>query len=98
MPIRSFNSKITKEIFDGVSTRQTEKLLPTELHEKARVKMARVAAASTLNDLISLRGNRFEKLRGDMAGQFSIRINDQYRICFRWENNDAYDVEIVDYH
>lgn len=55
-------------------------------------------AAMTLNDLTSPPANRLEKLRGDRAGQHSIRVNDQYRICFRWYDGNAYDVEIVDYH
>jgi toxin HigB-1 len=51
-----------------------------------------------IQDLIEIRGNRFEKLSGDRKGQFSIRINDQYRICFKWEKENAIDVEIIDYH
>ena len=54
--------------------------------------------AGRLEDLFTLRGNRLEKLKGDRAGQWSIAINRQWRICFRWERGDAYDVEIVDYH
>jgi toxin HigB-1 len=60
-----------------------------------------VAAAPpgrTLNDLRAPPNNRLEKLRGDRAGQYSIRVNDQYRICFRWEGSDAFDVEMTDYH
>lgn len=57
-----------------------------------------VHAANSLKDLTSPPANRLEKLRGDRAGQHSIRINDQYRICFRWQDDNAYDVEIVDYH
>ena len=56
------------------------------------------AAATSLEDLRELRGNRFEALKGDRTGQFSIRINDQFRICFRWDGNNAYEVEIADYH
>jgi len=68
------------------------------LHERARVKLARLHAAESLNDLATLPGNRLEKLVGDRAGQNSIRVNDQYRICFRWTNDGAMDVEITDYH
>ena len=68
------------------------------LHEKARVKLARLHAADSLNDLASLPGNRLEKLFGDRAGQYSIRINDQFRICFYWTNDGATEVEITDYH
>ena len=98
MAIVSFCDKVTEEICEGQTTKQGHKRLPQELHEKARIKLARLAAASSLNDLLELRGNRLEILKGDRAGQFSIRINDQYRICFRWVNNNAYDVEITDYH
>jgi toxin HigB-1 len=55
-------------------------------------------SAETLNDLSVLRGNRLEALRGTRDGQYSIRVNDQYRICFLWRNGDAYNVEITDYH
>lgn len=54
--------------------------------------------AENLTDLSAIRGNRLESLKGDREGQFSVRINDQYRICFRWDGKHAYDVEIVDYH
>ncbi len=72
--------------------------MPAELHQKARIKLAVLGAATNLNDFLELRGNRFEALKGDRRGQYSIRINDQYRICFEWRNNDAYEVEITDYH
>jgi proteic killer suppression protein len=60
--------------------------------------LARVGAATSIQDLREIRGNRLETLKGDRKGQFSIRINDQYRVCFRWEDENAFDVEIVDYH
>ena len=60
--------------------------------------MDRLEAANSLRDLAALPGNRLETLKGSRQGQYSIRINDQYRICFRWENGGAYDVEIADYH
>jgi proteic killer suppression protein len=70
------------------------------LHEKARTKLARVHAAETLGDLASLPGNRFESLKGARKSQYSIRINDQYRICFEWEarTGAAFNVVIIDYH
>jgi proteic killer suppression protein len=68
------------------------------LHRKAQVKLARIGAATSLQDFREIRGNRFEVLKGDREGQYSIRINIQYRICFRWEKGDALDVEITDYH
>jgi proteic killer suppression protein len=64
----------------------------------ARTRLARLHAATSLVDLAVIRGNRLESLKGDLAGPHSIRINDQFRICFEWRNGNAYDVEIVDYH
>lgn len=98
MPIRSFRDKASEDICHGIASKSARKQLPSQLHEKARIKLARIAAASELGDLSELRGNRFEMLKGDRAGQFSIRINDQYRICFQWQDNDAHEVEITDYH
>ena len=98
MAIQSFKDAATEEINYGKSTKRTRKLLPSELHLKAQIKLAVLGAATGLSDLSELRGNRFEALKGSRAGQFSIRINDQYRICFEWQNDDAYNVEIVDYH
>ena len=72
--------------------------MPKTLHQKAQIKLARISAATSLEDLRQLRGNRLETLQGDRQGQYSIRINDQYRICFRWLQENAYDVEIIDYH
>jgi proteic killer suppression protein len=57
-----------------------------------------LGAVTSMQDLQEIRGNRFEKLKGDRKGQYSIRMNDQFRICFRWQNENALDVEIVDYH
>ena len=74
------------------------KILPKELHRKAQIKLARLGAVTSMQDLQDIRGNRFEVLKGDRKGQCSIRINNQYRICFRWEKENALDVEIVDYH
>jgi proteic killer suppression protein len=96
MAIRSFKGKLTEAVNYGNKTKQTQKLLPEELHQKAQIKLAVLGAATSLNDLSELRGNRLEALKGDRAGQYSIRINDQYRICFEWRGNDAYEVEIVD--
>jgi toxin HigB-1 len=98
MAIRSFKDKVSQEMCDGVRTKQSLKRLPSELHLKAQIKLARLAAATSLSDLSDLRGNRLERLKGDRGGQYSIQINDQYRICFRWIETDAYDVEITDYH
>lgn len=72
--------------------------LPRQLHEKTRVKLARLHAAESLEDLSSLPGNRLENLVGDRAGQYSVRVNERYRICFNWSKDAAENVEVVDYH
>ena len=98
MAIQNFKNQATEDINYGVSSKAALKLLPKVLHEKAQIKLARIGAATSLLDLQQLRGNRLEALKGERKGEFSIRINDQYRICFRWKGEHAYDVEIVDYH
>ena len=98
MAIKSFKNKGTEDVNYGRSSRDALKILPKELHRKAQIKLARLGAVTSMQDFQEIRGNRFEKLKGVRKGQYSIRINDQYRICFRWENENALDVEIVDYH
>ncbi|MEM9213704.1 MAG: type II toxin-antitoxin system RelE/ParE family toxin [Cyanobacteria bacterium P01_F01_bin.150] len=98
MAIRNFQNKATEDINYGVVSKIALKLLPQELHRKARIKLARLGAATSIQDLRELKGNRLEALKGDRKGQYSIRINDQYRICFKWKQDYPYDVEIVDYH
>jgi proteic killer suppression protein len=97
MSIRSFKNRGTEDINYGRVSKEALRLLPKELHRKAQIKLARVGAASSIRDLHEIRGNRMEVLRGDRRGQYSIRINDRYRVCFRWEDENASDVEIVDY-
>jgi proteic killer suppression protein len=92
--IRTFADKRTAAIFAGMEVRR----LPRDLQQRAAEKLAMIDAAHVLDDLRVPPGNRLEKLAGDRTGQYSIRINDQWRICFRFEGGDAYDVEIVDYH
>jgi proteic killer suppression protein len=96
--IYNFRNKATEDINYGRVTKNSLKLLPKTLHQKAQIKLARISAATSIEDLRELRGNRLETLQGDRQGQYSIRINDQYRICFRWLQENAYDVEIIDYH
>jgi len=72
--------------------------LPTEIHRTALRKLRMLNQARTLNDLRVPPGNRLEALKGDRHGQYSIRINERWRICFVWEQGDVYEVEIVDYH
>ena len=98
MAILSFRDRTTEDINYGCATKAALRRLPRELHERARVKLARLHAASAVRDLAELPGSRLEKLSGDRDGQFSIRINDRYRICFVWTAQGAQQVEIVDYH
>ncbi len=98
MAIMSFKNKTTEDINYGRIAKQNLRLLPKGLHSVAQVKLARLGAATSLNDLRGLRGNRLEAVVGKRKGQYSMRINDQYRICFQWQGQDAYDVEIIDYH
>ena len=98
MPIRSYKDDATRDIAGEIRSKKTRKRLPTELHEAAYRKLIFLENAQTLQDLTEWRSLRLEKLKGNRQGQYSIRINDQYRICFRWERDGAFDVEIVDYH
>jgi proteic killer suppression protein len=92
--IKSFKDRETQTIF----TRQRSRRLPSELQQVALRKLRMLNNARTLNDLQVPPANRLEKLVGDRAGQYSIRINERWRVCFAWRDGDAYDVEIVDYH
>lgn len=98
MALLSFRDAATEDINYGHVTKAALHRLPRNLHERARVKLARIHAAARLADLAQLPGSHLEKLSGDRAGQFSIRVNDQYRICFVWTDQGAQQVEIVDYH
>jgi proteic killer suppression protein len=90
--IRSFANKLTAEVWSTGKTRGSPPASVT------RRKLAMLDAATALDDLKRPPGNRLEKLRGDRQWQYSIRINDQYRICFVWRGHDAFEVEITDYH
>lgn len=92
--IKSFADKRTAAIFAGYAVRD----LPQQVQRRARAKLFAIDAASRLDDLRAPPGNRLEALRGDRQGQWSIRVNDQWRICFAWRDSEAFDVEIVDYH
>ena len=93
-----FADRGTEDIFDGVGSERARRTLPSALHEKAQNKLSILAFADTVDDLRAPPSNHLEKLRGDRAGQYSIRINERYRICFRWIAGQAVEVEIVDYH
>jgi toxin HigB-1 len=92
--IKSFADKETEKLFRG----RKSKAVPTELRERALSKLLVLNAATNVEDLRAPPGNRLEKLRGDREGQWSIRVNRQYRVCFSWIGADAHDVEITDYH
>jgi proteic killer suppression protein len=92
--IDSFADPETEKIFEGIVSRK----LPLTVQKTARRKLVYLDDADDLRDLSAPPGNRLEALHGDRAGQHSIRINDQYRICFKWIKGKARDVEIVDYH
>jgi toxin HigB-1 len=92
--IKSFNDKETEKIFN----RQISTKLPQDIQHIARKKLVMLDAATQLNDLRTPPGNRLEALKRDRKAQHSIRINDQWRVCFNWRDGDAYDAEITDYH
>ena len=85
-------------MFDGRDTKQARKACPTDLVRVARRKLDQLNQAAVLGDLRAPPSNRLEKLAGERGRQYSIRINDQWRVCFRWADSGAEDVEIVDYH
>ena len=92
--IKGFADKETEKLWN----RERSKAVPANLQRGALRKLAQLNNAEDLNDLRVPPGNKLEKLSGERAGQHSIRINVQYRVCFVWEDGDAHDVEIVDYH
>lgn len=94
--IHTFKNLGTEHIFNGKLSKVALKICPSSLWKVAARKLDQLDSAVVLDDLAVPPGNRLESLKGDRAGQYSIRINDQYRICFIW--SDAGDVEVVDYH
>ena len=92
--IRSFKDKEAEKIFK----RERSRKLPDDLQRTALRKLRMLNRAMNLNDLRVPPANRLEKMKGDRSDQYSIRINDQWRICFKWSRSDVFDVEIVDYH
>ena len=92
--IKSFADRDTERLFG----RERVRHFPAALHRVMLRKLVAVDAAERLDDLRVPPGNRLEKLHGDRAGRYSIRVNDQWRVCFRWMDGDAYEVELVDYH
>ncbi|MFH1197242.1 MAG: type II toxin-antitoxin system RelE/ParE family toxin [bacterium] len=92
--IKSFHSKETGLLFD----RNISRIFPEVIQRPALRKLRMINRAGNLKDLTIPPGNRLEKLEGKRKGQYSVRINDQWRICFEWKDNNAYEVEITDYH
>lgn len=90
--------KGTADIFNGIDSKAARHVLPRELHHKAGQLLDRLNAATSPDDLRTPARNRLEKLRGDRAGQLSLRINDKFRICFTWTSEEPENVHIVDYH
>lgn len=92
--IKSFKDAVTETVFDG----ECPKGFPYQIVSAARRKLKLVNAAKVMDDLRSPPGNRLEKLSGNRAGQHSIRVNDQFRVCFKWTDGGPEEVEICDYH
>ena len=92
--IKSFKGKETKKIFSG----EFSKEFPQNIQHRALHRLEMLSNAANINDLRIPPSNRLETLSGDRLGQFSIRVNDKYRVCFEWKNNCAENVELVDYH
>ncbi|MCX5964919.1 MAG: type II toxin-antitoxin system RelE/ParE family toxin [Cyanobacteria bacterium] len=92
--IRNFKDKETQKIFE----RQRSRKLPSDIQQVALRKLRMLNRSQTLQELRIPPANRLERLGGDRDGQYSIRVNDQWRICFDWQDGDAMNVEIVDYH
>lgn len=95
--IASFADRATEALFHG-ETGKAIRRIPSDIRSVATRKLDMINAAQELQDLRVPPGNRLEALKGDLRGKHSIRINDQWRVIFRWENGDAHDVEIDDYH
>ena len=92
--IRTFKNKDTGAVFAG----EFVKGLDGKIQQRAREKLKYLDSAADLRDLMIPPSNQLEALKGDREGQYSIRINEQWRVCFKWKNGDAFDAEIVDYH
>lgn len=95
--IRSFANRLTADLFYGAPGSRLRRI-PPDVRRSALRKLAQLDAAVRLDDLRSPPGNRLEALTGDLRGFFSVRVNDQWRVIFRWEPDGAYDVEFTDYH
>jgi proteic killer suppression protein len=93
-----FRTQGTEDIFNGENTKEARKTCPRFLWKIAARKLDQLDSVATLNELRIPPANKLEKLKGDREGQYSVRINEQYRICFLWTSSGATEVELVDYH
>jgi proteic killer suppression protein len=96
--IRSFRGRGTEDVFDGLDSRAARRVCPSSLWRVAQRKLDQLNRVRDLAELAVPPGNRLERLQGGRAGQYSIRVNEQYRLCFHWEQGYADEVEITDYH
>ncbi len=96
--IQGFANRGTEDVYNGKNTPRARRTCPRSLWDVAFRKLDQLDSATELEDLVVPAGNRLEKLRGDRAGQHSIRLNEQYRICFHWTDAGPDEIEIVDYH
>jgi len=96
--IQSFKTKGTEDIFDGLASRMARKCCPQSIWPVARRKLDQINRVRKVSELKVPPGNSLERLKSDRENQYSIRINQQYRICFTWEEGHAYEIEITDYH
>lgn len=95
--IKSFANQGTDDIYHGIDSKAAHKY-PSEIHDRSADRMVLLAAATVLKDLLKNPGNHLEKLKGDLADKYSIRVNRQWRITFDWNQGNAYQVNLVDYH
>ena len=96
--IVSFKNKATEDVFNGIDSRIARKLIPQRAWKVAVRKLDQLDSVSHLDELKCPPGNKLEALKGDRKGQYSIRINGQFRLCFKFDEEGPYDVEIADYH
>lgn len=96
--IASFKDGATEDLFNGINSKRARSACPRSLWKGATRKLDQLDSVQSLDELKVPPGNRFERLRGNRRGQYSIRINEQYRICFLWDETGPEDVEITDYH
>jgi len=95
--IKSCQDKTTQDIYDGINTKAARKV-PRGIHRRAKLLLDVLDSAHAVTDMASPPGTRLEKLKGDLAGFYSVRINDQWRIIFKFHDGDVYEVRITDYH